>query len=131
MVCSIISDMEISMRLRARLREEIEALADTYAQVDFLVGDMSGVERTAQEIIGQIAGMHNSVKCHRVSAEHTGHINASAHDTAEVIVPEAQAARRNRWMMKRADVAIICVEDREILPKPEEIHRLRIIDISR
>ena len=131
MVCSIISDMETSPRIEARLRFEIDALTDMYAQVDFLVGDSSGVERQAREIINSFKYKSYFINCHRVSTDAANRHNTLVPDGLEMVKPECVMAWRNRWMLKRSELAIICMADRAALPPPEDIPRMKMTDISR
>jgi len=125
MICSIISDMEITGEVAKRLRAEIEDLADTYTRVDFLVGDISGVERVAQEMISEIERTDYFTRLFMVSIEPKGPKGALIPDAVEMVKPEYVVAWRNRWMMQKSETAIICVEDGDILPESD----IRIIDI--
>ena len=131
MVCSIISDMEVNARILARLRAEIDALTDMYAQIDFLVGDSSGFEQQSHEIIKSFKCKSYFIDCHRVSTDTADKYKALVPDGIGMVKPEYVIAWRNRWMLKRSELAIICLADRKTLPPPDDIPRMKIIDISK
>ena len=131
MICSIISDMEINPKIEARLRSEIDALTDIYEQVDFIVGDSSGVEKQAHEIIKSFKYKSYFIHCRRVSLDPINKHEALVPDGIEMVKTEYMTAWRNRWMLKRSELAIICLSDRGTLPPPDDIPRMKIIDISR
>lgn len=131
MICSIISDMEMNPKFEARLRAEIDSLTDIYTQVDFLVGDLSGIERQAHKIISAFSDKSYFINCFTVSTDPAKRNDAFVPDGMDMVKPECVTAWRNRWMLKRSEAAIICLTDRSTLPPPEDIHRMRIIDILR
>lgn len=129
MVCSVISDMELTPRLEARLRDTINELTDTYLHIDFIVGNISGMEKAAYKIINEVQYKSYFITCRRVSLDRNKSNDVLVPAAIEMVRPECITAWRNRWMMQMSNVAVICIKDRAALPAANDIHRMKIIDI--